>query len=74
VRFADLTALQRGREAAYHAAQRRRRRRLALFLEWGIKESSNRPVAGEIVDVVDEAARGEQRDDLRRRLPGALVV
>ena len=38
------------------------------------KEISNRPVGGEIVDVVDEAARGEQRDDLRRRLPGGLVV
>lgn len=36
--------------------------------------NSNRPVGGEIVDVVDEAARGEQRDDLRRRLPGGLFV
>ena len=36
--------------------------------------TSNRPVGGEIVDVVDEAARGEQRDDLRRRLLGGLFV
>jgi hypothetical protein len=36
--------------------------------------ASNRPVGGEIVDVVDEAARGEQRDDLCRRLPGGLFV
>ncbi len=38
------------------------------------EETSNRPVGGEIVDVIDEAARGEQRDDLRRRLPGGLFV
>ena len=38
------------------------------------EETSNRPVSGEIVDVIDEAARGEQRDDLRRRLPGTLFV
>ena len=38
------------------------------------RKTSNRPVGGEIVDVVDEAARGEQRDDLRRRLPGGLFV
>jgi hypothetical protein len=38
------------------------------------EETSNRPVGGEIVDVVDEAAGGEQRDDLRRRLPGGLFV
>src|ERR1700732_2331946 len=38
------------------------------------EETSNRPGGGEIVDVVDEAARGEQRDDLRRRLPGGLFV
>ena len=36
--------------------------------------TSNRPVGGEIVEVVDVAARGEQRDDLRRRLPGGLFV
>ena len=29
---------------------------------------------GEVVDAVDEAARGEQRDDLRRRLIGGLSV
>jgi hypothetical protein len=38
------------------------------------RKTSNRPVGGEIVDVVDEAARGEQRDDLHRRLPGGLFV
>src|SRR5208283_1141837 len=37
-------------------------------------ETSNRPVVGEVVDAVDEAARGEQRDDLRRRLLGGLSV
>src|SRR5208337_70694 len=38
------------------------------------EETSNRPVVGEVVDAVDEAARGEQRDDLRRRLLGGLSV
>lgn len=36
------------------------------------EETSNRPAGGEIVDGVDEPARGEQRDDLRRRLQGGL--
>ncbi len=39
-----------------------------------INSRSNRPIGGEIVDVVDEAARGEQRDDLRRCLLGGLFV
>jgi hypothetical protein len=38
------------------------------------EKTSNRPVGGEIVDVIDEAARGEQRDDLRRGLRGGLFV
>ena len=36
--------------------------------------SSNRPVVAEVVDTVDEAARGEECDDLRRRLLGGLIV